>query len=1063
MKASRSVQVQGAKPRGARLVAAGVVGALVAAGLGAVVAAPAQAAGVAPLPVGPRPNATRVEFRAAERVSASVDVGTGNLLVTTTDLTLPGVDQDVQLGLDFNSLLLGAGSALPAGAAGKGFATRLGQDTKLVANTDGTVLYLAPGGLEGLYTPITGTSGYTTPAGFKNTLTKTGTTGWTLSDHATKAVSTFTASGALSKVTDRSGNATTVTASSITATRGGGNARKATLAFTGGLLTSITQASDAAGSRTVTYGYDTVNQHLTSITDTAGGVTTFGWDAAGNLTSIDDPSTTVLNIAYDSSRRVTAVEKGPATGTRSITRFSYPSSTQTQVASPNTDQTQPVSAVPHVTYTLDGTDRVTQAVDELGRTRKTSYTPMADIASATSPAGAVTSAAYGANSGESLTKVTAPTGATASLSYTSGSVNPYAPTGGTDAQGNAAVIGYDGAGNPTSTTNSGTGAVAKVSYRAAGTAGAGTLATSTDPAGKVTSYGIDTATNQITSITPPAGSGLGATALAWDGYGRLQSVTDGRGVTTTYTYTGVDQIDTIAYSDTTPSISYTYNNSSQVQTRTDGNGTVTFTYNAHDNLIGRSATTGGGSLSWDYDLAGNLTGETTTRGTTAYTYDDANQLTSMTPPGSATTRFGYNADGLRADTWWKANADHSTFMAHTHTDYDSTGRIAGTWTSRNSSDTTKVFDTTYCYVTVAAGAPCPVSTTTSNPTKGLIQWSQDNLTAARSVYSYDAANRLTGVTNYAGHTYGYTYDANGNRKTVTRDGVQTQSLTFNTGNQITTAGYGYDMAGNTTTAPAAGTLTYNGPGQMTTQHNTTTDTTYEYAGPGQNELVTRKVTGGDTTKYVYGRNTKHGVPGIDIIIVNGAKTYLDTDPDGTPLGMELPTGQKGYFVLDGLGTVVGIVDGQGTTQATYSYDPYGTITAATGTGALVDANPYRHTTGLYDPATGYTKHGTRWNDTTTGRWTTTDPITRLNDPDQANPYTYAADNPINYNDPTGQSAASDALFVGFGALFVGFAVFSLVTLPATATVAAAVVAGSNFTFSAGIFAASVGCVFSDEC
>ncbi|GAA2018199.1 hypothetical protein GCM10009740_02430 [Terrabacter terrae] len=297
----------------------------------------------------------------------------------------------------------------------------------------------------------------------------------------------------------------------------------------------MTQASDTGGSRTVTYGYDTVNQHLTSITDTAGGVTTFGWDAAGNLTSIDDPSTTVLNLAYDSARRVTAVEKGPATGTRSVTRFSYPSSTQTQVASPNTDQTQAVSAVPHVTYTLDGTDRVTQAVDELGRTRKTSYTPMADIASATSPAGAVTSAAYGANSGESLTKVTAPTGASASLSYTSGSVNPFAPTGSTDPQGNAAVIGYDGAGNPTSSTNSGTGAVAKVSYRAAGTAGAGTLATSTDPAGKVTSYGIDNATNQITSITPPAGSGPGATALAWDGYGRLQSLTDGRGVTTTYT------------------------------------------------------------------------------------------------------------------------------------------------------------------------------------------------------------------------------------------------------------------------------------------------------------------------------------------------------------------------------------------------------------------------------------------------------------------------------------------------------------------------------------------------
>jgi len=1001
MRGSSAVLCQLALPRRARLVGAGAAATVVAAGLAGVAATPASAAVLTPLPVGPRPNATRVDFRAAERVSASVDVGTGNVLVTTTDLTLPGVDHDVQLGLDFNSLLLGAGSPLPAGAGGKGFATRLGQDTKLVANSDGTVLYLAPGGLEGLYTPISGTSGYTTPVGFKNSLTKTGTSGWTLSDHATKAVTAFNTAGTMTSITDRNGNPTTITSSTITATRGGANARKATLAYTGGLLTSMTQASDTTGSRTVTYGYDTAAQHLTSITDTGGAVTTFTWDAAGNLTQISDPSTTVVKFAYDTSRRVTSVEKGSATGTRAVTRFTYPTGTQTLVAGPNTDQAQAVSAVPHTTYTLDATDRVTSAVDELGRTRATSYTPFADVLSATSMGGGVTNTEHNFNSGESLTKVTSPTGSTASLSYTAGSVNPYSPTGGTDAQGNAAVIGYDGAGNPTSTTNSGTTAKASVTYRAAGTSGAGTLATSTDPLGKVTSYGIDTATNQVTSITPPTGSGLGATALTWDGYARLKTVTDGRGVTTTYTYNGVDQVDTIAYSDGTPSISYNYNNSGQVRTRTDGNGTVTYTYNTRDNLVGRTATTGGGSLNWDYDLAGNLTAETTTRGTTTYTYDDANQLTSMTPPAAATTRFAYNTDGLRSDTWWKSNAAHTSFMAHTHTDYDSAGRIKNTWTSQKSSDTTRIFDTTYCYVTVAAGASCPTSTSTSNPTKGLIQWSQDNLTSARSVYTYDKANRLTNVTNYGGHTYAYTYDANGNRKTVTRDGVQTQALTFNNGNQINSGGYAYDLAGNTTTAPGAGTLTYNGAGQQTTQHNTTTDTTYSYAGPGQDELVTRKVTGGDTTKYVYGRSTKHGVPGIDLIITNGNKTYLDNDPDGTPLGMELPTGQNAYFVLDGLGTVVGLVDGQGDLQVTYTYDPYGTVTATNGTGAIPDANPYRHTTGLLDPATGYTKHGTRWNDTTTGRWTTTDPITRLADPNQANPYAYAGSNPTNRIAPTG--------------------------------------------------------------
>lgn len=1013
MRGSTSVLSQLVARSRRRGLAAVVASAVAAAGLVGVAATPAQAAVLTPLPVGPRPNATRVDFRAAERVAASVDVGTGNLLVTTTDLTLPGVDQDVQLGLDFNSLLLGAGSPLPAGAGGKGFATRLGQDTKLVANTDGTVLYLAPGGLEGLYTPISGTSNYTTPAGFKNTLVKTGTTGWTLSDHATRAVSTFTAAGVLSKITDRNGNATTLTSTSVTATRGGANARKATLGFTGGLLTSMTQASDTGGSRTVTYGYDTANQQLTSITDTGGAVTTFSWDGAGNLVSINDPSSTVVMFAYDSTRRVTSVEKGSATGTRAVTRFTYPSSTQTLVASPNTDQGQPVSAVPHVTYTLDGTDRVTQAVDELGRTRKTTYTPMADIATATSAGGGVTTNTYGANAGESLTKVASPTGATASLSYTAGSLNPYAPTGSVDAQSNSSAITYDGAGNPASTTNSGTGAVAKVSYRLAGTAGAGTLATSTDPAGKVTNYGIDTTTNQITSITPPAGAGLGTTTLTWDGYGRLKTVTDGRGVTTTYTYNAVDQVDTIAYSDTTPTISYTYNNSKQIRTRTDGNGTVTYTYNARDNLIARTATTGGGTLSWVYDLVGNLTGATTSRGTTSYAYDDANQLTSMTPPAAATTRFAYNADGLRSDTWWKSNAAHTTFAAHTHTDYDTAGRIGRTWTSANNSDATKVFDTTYCYVAVAAGAPCPVSTAGSNPPKGLIQWSQDNTptTPVRNLYTYDQANRLTNASNYGRElncsTYAYTYDLNGNRKTASKDGVQSQNFSFNAGNQISSSGYAYDLAGNATTDPSAGTMTYNGAGQMTAQDGgiyTQNRTDYQYAGPGQNELITHTVTGGDTTKYVYGRNTKHGVPTIDSMTINGAQHWFDNDPDGTPLAMELPSGKNVYYVLDGQGSVVALIDGQGGTEATYVYGPYGAWQLSTHQAGsdVWEINPYWHHTGLRDPSTRFLKHGTRYNDTTTGRWTTTDPITRLADPNQANPYHYAGNNPCNNTDPTGK-------------------------------------------------------------
>ena len=79
--------------------------------------------------------------------------------------------------------------------------------------------------------------------------------------------------------------------------------------------------------------------------------------------------------------------------------------------------------------------------------------------------------------------------------------------------------------------------------------------------------------------------------------------------------------------------------------------------------------------------------------------------------------------------------------------------------------------------------------------------------------------------------------------------------------------------------------------------------------------------------------------------------------------------------------------------------------------------PYRHAGGMFDRGTTWVKHGTRWNDTTTGAWTTTDPITHLNDPTNANPYQYAGGNPCNHVDPTGESTAS--VFCGLAGVIAG--------------------------------------------
>ena len=176
-------------------------------------------------------------------------------------------------------------------------------------------------------------------------------------------------------------------------------------------MTRLVQGNDQSGSREAVYGFDVSGEHLTSITDTGGGVTTLAWDpGSGDLASVTEPGGLVTVFDYDGSHRVVSVSQGLAGDTPAVTRLAYPSGSSTLVAGPTTDQGQAVAQVAHTSYTLNAGDRPTTVVDELGRTRQAGYTPFADVSSATDGTGATTSAAYGANGGESLTKVTSPTG-----------------------------------------------------------------------------------------------------------------------------------------------------------------------------------------------------------------------------------------------------------------------------------------------------------------------------------------------------------------------------------------------------------------------------------------------------------------------------------------------------------------------------------------------------------------------------------------------------------------------------------------------------------------------------
>ncbi|PYI38875.1 hypothetical protein CVS30_08625 [Arthrobacter psychrolactophilus] len=165
--------------------------------------------------LGSRPGATTLPVQISDQVGGSIDVGTGNFLLSINALTLPGINSNQGLGATFNSL-----STITApGLAGPRWTMTLGSAGSLATASTG-MIFTAGDGYAALFTAVSGsTTAYTPPAGVKADLLKTGTTGWTLTSRTTAEVVTFDSDGRATKVTDRNANNTTLTWSSTKPTQ----------------------------------------------------------------------------------------------------------------------------------------------------------------------------------------------------------------------------------------------------------------------------------------------------------------------------------------------------------------------------------------------------------------------------------------------------------------------------------------------------------------------------------------------------------------------------------------------------------------------------------------------------------------------------------------------------------------------------------------------------------------------------------------------------------------------------------------------------------------------------
>ncbi len=572
---------------------------------------------------------------------------------------------------------------------------------------------------------------------------------------------------------------------------------------------------------------------------------------------------------------------------------------------------------------------------------------------------------------------------------------PYLPSDVTGTTGNMSTFTYAGPGNLSATANA-NAATANLTYNPDGT-----VATATAPAGGVTTYGYNGA-HQLTSVTPPPGGSLQPETRTYDGAGRLKTATTGAGVTTTYTYDGLDRPKTETRTGplAAPNVSYAYDTAGNLTSRTDATGTSTFTYDIA-NRPTQKTLGGGGSLVYTYDGVGNLLTATDAGGTTTYHPNKANLVDQITEPGGRTDVFAYDADHRRTDTWDATNGavaydvsgnnviPPTGFAVHIHSSFDTAGHLTQLKTTRASSDAAanRVADLTYVY-TVPSGSTCAGSTVGRNT--ALRQSVTDNLTGAITAYCYDAGDRLTSASTSGGATYAYGYDSNGNR-TSGPEGPHT----FNAVNQATDASSVFDADGNLTASTSFPSMAYNGVDQASS-----------ITAAAQSPLAMTYAGTTNAERTAAGPATyQNGLLGVQTQATGGTPTTFVRDPQGALVAERVGTDEY-YYVFDGLGSVIGLVDAAGVQRVVYSYDPYGDHAIATAMNGAMPPNSWRYAGGYLD-STGLYHFGARFYDPSVGRWTQQDSLVSLGDPGTANRYAYAGDDPVNRLDPTGQNDVSD--------------------------------------------------------
>jgi RHS repeat-associated protein len=444
-----------------------------------------------------------------------------------------------------------------------------------------------------------------------------------------------------------------------------------------------------------------------------------------------------------------------------------------------------------------------------------------------------------------------------------------------------------------------------------------------------------------------------------------------------------------ASSSVTNIATFTFDAAGNELTAANANGTYTMSYDA-DGRVTVVNELGWATLTFQYDAVGNRTSvKDSFGGVQTSVYDADNELVTQQITGRGSTQLEIDLT------------------------YTPTGKIASEARDNGLGPTTPVGVSYYYYdaadrltgiTDIGTGSTVLLSYTYSyDPANNLTQ-EVDNGTLV--TYAYNADNELTG----AGAAT-FSYDATGNR---TNSGYST-----GTGNELTAQGnwtYAYDHAGNETgkTNTSTGevwTYSYDDKNELTQAVDVvsglTTTVTYEYD-PFGNRIEQSVATSGGTTVTKYAQDgwdpALAGSTGnsnwnvwADLTNASAMQTrYLRGDEVDQIFARISSGGTAAFLLTDHLGSVVGVTNSSGSLTDTIVYDAYGNITSES---SPTNGGVYKYTGREFDATTGLQYNRARYYDPTVGRWISQDPMGF--DAGDSNLYRYVENAPTIATDPSG--------------------------------------------------------------